>query len=168
MKRQRKQYSAELKAKLALEAIKGQRTIQEIGSQYRVHPNLVTNWKRQLLDSAAEIFSNGRAREAQGDEELRSELYQQIGNAYVGAHEYERAYKAFDVGVDPFSSKSTIEELYQLWSAARLAGRTKQAQVLLQYLQLRVPHDDPVWAQRLHDELGKLQAAGGHETVHRQ
>ena len=96
------------------------------------------------------------------------QLYQQIGNAFVGAHQYERAYKAFDVGVDPFSSKSTIEELYQLWSAARLAGRTKQAQVLLQYLQLRVPHDDPVWAQRLHDELGKLQAAGGHETVQRQ
>jgi len=60
MKRQRKPYSAELNAKLALEAIKGPRTIQEVGSQYGVHPNLVTNWKRRLFDSAAEIFSNGR------------------------------------------------------------------------------------------------------------
>jgi len=59
MKRARRQYSADWKAKIALEAIKGQRTIQQIASHYEIHPNLVTHWKKQLLEGAAEIFSNG-------------------------------------------------------------------------------------------------------------
>ena len=46
-KRGRKQYSANLKAKIAMEAVKGQRTIQEIASHYEVHPNMVTKWKKQ-------------------------------------------------------------------------------------------------------------------------
>jgi transposase-like protein len=50
MKRQRKQYSADLKAKIAVEAVKGQRTIREIASHYGIHPTMVTHWKKQLLD----------------------------------------------------------------------------------------------------------------------
>jgi len=49
MRRQRRHYSADWKAKVALEAIKGQRTVQEIASHYEVHPSLVTQWKKQLL-----------------------------------------------------------------------------------------------------------------------
>lgn len=82
-KRQRKQYSADLKARVALEAIKGQRTIQEIGSHYGIHPNMVTNWKKQLLDGAAEIFSTGRGQARESDEQLKAELYQQIGKLQV-------------------------------------------------------------------------------------
>ena len=82
-KRQRKQYSADLKGKIAVEAIKGQRTIQEIASHYGIHPTMVTNWKKQLLDGATEIFSNGRARTAEADEQLKAELYQQIGKLQV-------------------------------------------------------------------------------------
>ena len=78
-KRQRKQYSGDLKAKIAVEAIKGQRTIQEIASHYEVHPNQVTQWKRQVLEGVAEVFSNGRTRGAEADEQLKAELYQQIG-----------------------------------------------------------------------------------------
>lgn len=83
MKRHRRQYSADWKAKVALEAIKGQRTIQEIASHYEVHPNLVTQWKKQLLERAAEIFSTGKAEEGKADEELKAELYQQIGKLQV-------------------------------------------------------------------------------------
>ena len=82
-KRQRKQYSADLKAKIAVEAVKGQRTIQEIASHYGVHPNMVTNWKKQLLDGASESFSNGRVRAGEADEQLQAELYQQIGQLQV-------------------------------------------------------------------------------------
>ena len=82
-KRQRKQYSADLKAKIAVEAMKGQRTIQEIGSHYGIHPNQVTNWKRQLLEGATDIFSNGRVRAEEADEQLKAELYQQIGKLQV-------------------------------------------------------------------------------------
>ena len=82
-KRQRKQYSAGLKAKIAVEAIKGQRTIQEIGSHYGVHPNLVTNWKKQLLDSAADAFASPRGRSGDAEEQIQAELYQQIGKLQV-------------------------------------------------------------------------------------
>ena len=83
MKRQRRQYSADWKAKVALEAIKGQRTVQEIASHYEVHPTLVTHWKKQLLEGAAEIFSNGKRAAADADEELKAELYQQIEKLQV-------------------------------------------------------------------------------------
>lgn len=83
MKRQRRQYSADWKAKVALEAIKGQRTVQEIASHYEVHPTLVRHWKKQLLEGAAEIFSNGKRAAADAEEELKAELYQQIGKLQV-------------------------------------------------------------------------------------
>ena len=79
MKRQRKQYSADLKAKIAVEAVKGQRTIQEIGSHYSIHPSQVTQWKKQLLEGAAEVFSNGKVHAAEADEQMKAELYQQVG-----------------------------------------------------------------------------------------
>ena len=82
-KRQRKQYSADLKAKIAVEAVKGQRTIQEIASNYGVHPNMVTKWKKQLLDGASEIFSNVKTQSMEADEEVRTELYQEIGKLHV-------------------------------------------------------------------------------------
>lgn len=82
-KRQRKKYSAELKARIAVEAVKGQRTIQEIASHYSIHPTMVTNWKRQMLDGASDIFSNGREQSAKSEEEVLSELYQQIGKLQV-------------------------------------------------------------------------------------
>jgi transposase-like protein len=83
MPKQRKQYSAELKAKVAIEAIKGQSTVNEIASSYGLHPNLVLQWKRQALDQMPEIFSNGRARVQQDDEQLKARLYQQIGQLKV-------------------------------------------------------------------------------------
>jgi putative transposase len=83
MKRQRKQYSGALKAKIAIEAIKGQRTVQEIGSHYEIHPNQITQWKKQLLEQAPDIFSAGRAQVAQADEQAKAELYQQIGQLTV-------------------------------------------------------------------------------------
>ena len=83
MKRQRKQYSADLKAKIAVEAVKGQRTIQEIASHYGVHPSQVTQWKKQLLDSAADAFSNARSRDGEADEQFKAELYQQVGKLQV-------------------------------------------------------------------------------------
>ncbi len=79
MKRQRKQYSVDLKAKIAVEAVKGQRTIQEIASHYSIHPNQVTQWKKQLLEGASEVFSNGRAHDGVADEQIKAELYQQVG-----------------------------------------------------------------------------------------
>jgi len=83
MKKERKSYTAAYKAKVALEAIKGQRTINEIASAFEVHPNQVIQWKKQAVSQLSEIFSNGRARDDAAEEELRNQLYQQIGQLKV-------------------------------------------------------------------------------------
>jgi transposase-like protein len=83
MEKHRRQFSAALKAKIAVEAIKGQRTIQEIGSSYSVHPNQITKWKKQLLDFSPEAFSGARLRGDPIDEQLKTELYAEIGRLKV-------------------------------------------------------------------------------------
>ena len=83
MARQRKQYTGAFKAKLALEAIKGQRTVQELATAHGVHPNQITTWKKQLLASAEEIFSGARERREASDEQEKDELYRQIGKLQV-------------------------------------------------------------------------------------
>ena len=79
----RRRYDASFKAKVALEAIKGERTIAEIASESGVHPNQIAKWKKQLLEEAPEIFSRGRKKGKRKTEDLESELYQQIGKLKV-------------------------------------------------------------------------------------
>jgi len=83
MKRERKRYDGTLKAKVAVEAIKSQRTVNEIASSYGIHPHQVGQWKKQALEQLPEIFSNGRIRSQQADEVLRDRLYQEIGQLKV-------------------------------------------------------------------------------------
>lgn len=83
MARQRKQYSGAFKAKIALEAVKGQRTVQELAAGYGVHPNQITTWKKQLIAEASDIFSGGRERRNAAEDLEKAELYQQIGKLQV-------------------------------------------------------------------------------------
>ncbi len=83
MTKQRTTYSAELKARIALEAIKGQMTVNQIATHYGVHPNQVTQWKQQALTHLPQIFSRSQARTVQDDEALKAQLYQQIGQLKV-------------------------------------------------------------------------------------
>jgi transposase len=83
MGRQRQQFTGGFKAKVALEAIKGQRTVQELATGYGVHPNQITNWKKQLIAAAADIFSGARERRDLADEMEKDELYRQIGKLQV-------------------------------------------------------------------------------------
>ena len=76
-------HSASFKAKVVLEAIREQRTINEIASSYGIHPNLLSQWKKQALDSLPEIFKNGRAKAQKNEEALRDRLYLQIGQLQV-------------------------------------------------------------------------------------
>lgn len=64
----RKKYDAVLKARIALEAVKGEKTIREISSEYGVHPNQIMKWKQQLLKELPSIFSEDRAKEERGKE----------------------------------------------------------------------------------------------------
>jgi transposase-like protein len=80
---QRKRYSADLKAKIALEAIKGQRTANEIAAEYGVHPTQITQWKKQALDGLPSVFSSRASEHQKSEEELIATLYQQIGQLKV-------------------------------------------------------------------------------------
>ena len=58
-RRPRRNHSADFKAKVALAAVRGERTLSELASQFDVHPNQITQWKTQLLDRAAQVFGTG-------------------------------------------------------------------------------------------------------------
>jgi transposase-like protein len=79
----RNNYSTEFKTKIALAAIKGEKTINEIASIYGIHPNQVINWKKQAIEAIPDAFSSKRERGEKSDEELKSKLYQQIGQLKV-------------------------------------------------------------------------------------
>jgi transposase len=77
----RKQHSAAFKAQVALAAVKGDKTINELASQYGIHPTLIHGWKKHLLAGADQVFSNGsKAVTADADAEAeKAELFEQIG-----------------------------------------------------------------------------------------
>jgi len=79
----RKSYDSRLKVQVALEALKNQRTIAQIASEYRVHPNMVTQWKQRLLNELPDIFNNKHQKNKQDNETLQDELYRQIGQLKV-------------------------------------------------------------------------------------
>lgn len=80
---QRKRYSAELKTRVALEAIKGQKTANEIAAEYEVHPTQIAQWKKQALDGLPEVFSPQAGKREKSEEVLIASLYQQIGQLKV-------------------------------------------------------------------------------------
>jgi len=79
MKLKRRQFSDKFKAKVAVEAIKGIKTLAELSATYKVHPNQISAWKKQLLSNAPELFSSGKKRQPKSEEELTSPLYEEIG-----------------------------------------------------------------------------------------
>jgi transposase-like protein len=83
MAKPRKHYTAQQKAAIALTALKGQQTLNEIASDFGVHPVQVAQWKKQLVDEAAQVFATARDRQAADTESLLARLYQEIGQLKV-------------------------------------------------------------------------------------
>jgi transposase-like protein len=83
MRKPRKQHTAGFKAQVAVAAIKGDRTVNELAGQYGVHPTMIHGWKKLLLASVEEVFAKGgggRAAASEGEvQREKAELYEQIG-----------------------------------------------------------------------------------------
>jgi transposase-like protein len=80
--RQRKQHPAALKAKVALAAMRGEQTVNELAAQFGVHPTLIHDWKKRLLVGAESVFADGNAAKSNGPaqaEREKAELFEQIG-----------------------------------------------------------------------------------------
>ena len=83
MKQSRRKHGRAFKAKVALAALRGDQTISEPASRFEIHPTLIHTWKKQLVESAPQLFRPGHGQQGKGQEELVAKLYQQIGQLTV-------------------------------------------------------------------------------------
>ncbi len=79
----RRRFTADFKAKVALEALRGDKTIQEIAARYKVHQNQVSTWKRQAMDGLGVVFSNGTDKARVDHEAEIHDLHAKIGQLTV-------------------------------------------------------------------------------------
>ena len=84
MGKRRQRHSEEFKAKVAMAAVKGDRTLSELAQQYQLHPTQINQWKQRLLSGAAELFQDGRVKKREPREAIsREDLLRQIGQLTV-------------------------------------------------------------------------------------
>ena len=93
----RKQHFPEFKAKVALEALKGEATVSELASRFGVHPTMIHQWKRSLLDGASEVFERGGKRTPEVDAEQIKDLHAKIGELAVANDFLSRKLKPWGV-----------------------------------------------------------------------
>ncbi len=98
MSKPRRRHTAEFKFRVALEAAKGQKTINELASEFSVHPNQISEWKRQLLDGGEAVFQDRQARQHKEGEALQAELYEEIGRLKMELDWVKKKAAAFDRG----------------------------------------------------------------------
>lgn len=79
----RKKFSKEFKAKVAVEALKGQRTVNELAQEFGVHVSQINRWKKELLESAPEVFGQSKERETKRMEMEKDQLYRKVGQLQV-------------------------------------------------------------------------------------
>jgi transposase-like protein len=79
----RRRFTADFKARIALDALRGDKTIQEIAAKHKVHPNQVSTWKRQAVEGLGAVFSNGADRAGRDHEAEVHDLHAKIGELTV-------------------------------------------------------------------------------------
>ena len=98
MTQKRQRFSAEFKARVVRSALREDKTLAQLASEFDVHPNQITEWKRQVIESLPEVFGRKRKRQQQDNQQLIDRLYQQIGELQVDVNWMKK--KSRELGLD--------------------------------------------------------------------
>ena len=99
MKRQRRKHSSEFKAKVALEAFRGLKTVSEIAAEFEVHPVMVSNWKKEMLASLPEVFEKKNSKKNQDDQKETGDLERKVGQLTMEVDFLEKKCKQLGIPV---------------------------------------------------------------------
>ena len=95
---QRRKFTAEFKARVVRAALREDKTLAQLASEYDVHPNQITEWKRQVIESLPDVFSRKKKQDEQDNQQLIERLYQQIGELQVDVNWLKK--KSRELGLD--------------------------------------------------------------------
>ncbi|MCA8888686.1 MAG: IS3 family transposase [Parvularculaceae bacterium] len=124
----RRRFTDQFKAKVALEALRGDKTIQEIAAKHQVHPNQVSQWKRQAMDGMADVFARGGRSDAPSDAEIK-DLHARIGRLTIeNGFFVSRAQE-----MSPSEKKRTIDRDHSQLSVARQCALMKLSRSAFYY-----------------------------------
>lgn len=96
MTKKRRQHSSGFKFKIALEAVKGVKTVSQIAAEHNVHPTQISTWKKQLLRQGSTLFTRPNDRQRREQQEQEAELYEQIGRLKMELEWLKKKATAFD------------------------------------------------------------------------
>lgn len=99
MKRQRRKHSSEFKARVALEAFRGLKTVSEIAAEFEVHPVMVSNWKKEMLASLPEVFEKKNSKKNQDDQKETGDLERKVGQLTMEVDFLEKKCKQLGIPV---------------------------------------------------------------------
>lgn len=99
MGKSRRRFSREFKARVALEALKEQKTMSQLSSEYGVHPNQISMWKKELIEKASQVFDTGsNAVDPSVEEGLKAPLYEEIGRLKIEVDWLKKKHFIFQPG----------------------------------------------------------------------
>jgi len=130
----RRRFSAKFKSQVALEALKGQRTLSELAQEYGVHANQIVQWKKKLQDELPDIFSRKRDKESKSQVDLENELYRQIGQLKVELDWLKKSLVKFSIAerkemIDPTTRDISIQRQCRLLNLSRSTYYYKNREV---------------------------------------
>lgn len=99
MKKQRRKHTAEFKARVALEAIRGVKTISEIAAEFEIHPVMVGNWKKEMLEHLPELFENKSAKKEMDTDKETDQLHRKVGQLTMEVEFLEKKCKQLGIPV---------------------------------------------------------------------